>query len=297
MGALPRPCHTRCVPCTGMRPSSPPQRWGARAEAEGILSSFLPRPPAQEAALSHQHPAPSHRPHAMSGHGVPGTHAAAGLWPPCPCPVLGWECPWMDGAVWSSPWEVQEPVPPMLCGERPRGAGEVPVPCAPRGGQADGHPQGHFGEVSRGCPEPEVPVGRLGAAGPGLAPGPGRCCRLPNSPAWLGGRCLFWWRPRPRPRAGGGAGCGRRRCTMAGAAAGSPRPGACCALSPGKLHGRRQIHPSAMSPCGPLGLAGKGGAGGVSRLPGIADSVSPSAVLVLGFSLILHGSSTGSCDL
>lgn len=49
--------------------------------------------------------------------------------------------------------------------------------------------------------------GRLGAAGPGLAPGPGRCCRLPNSPAWLGGRCLFWW--RPRPRAGGGAGCGR----------------------------------------------------------------------------------------
>lgn len=31
--------------------------------------------------------------------------------------------------------------------------------------------------------------------------------------------------------------------------------------------------------------------------PGLADSVSPLAALVPGFSLILHGSSTGPCDL
>lgn len=185
-------------------------------------------------------------------------------------------------------------MPPMLCGNCPRGTGDVPVPCLYRGGQTDGHPQGRFGEVSRGCPEPEVPAGRLGAAGPGLAPGPGRCCRLPNSPAWLGGRCLFWWRPRPRPRAGGAAGCGRRRCTSAGAAAGSPRPGTSCARSPGKLQGCGRSIPA---PGASSGLAGTGGARGVSRPPGIADSVSPPAALVLGFSLILHGSSTGSCDL
>lgn len=136
---------------------------------------------------------------------------------------------WMDGAVWSC----GSPCRPCCAGASPwcrRGA-------RPVGGQTDRHPQERFGEVSRGCPEPEVPAEGLGAAGPGLAPGPGRCCRLPNSPAWLGGRCLFWWRPRPRPRAGGGAGCGRRRCTVVGAAAGSPRPVPAVPCPPGSCTG------------------------------------------------------------
>lgn len=51
-----------------------------------------------------------------------------------------------------------------------------------------------------------------------------------------------------------------------------------------------------VSPWGQLGKGMPGG-GSKSQLPGVADFVSPSAVLVPGFSLILHGSSTGSCDL
>lgn len=219
--------------CKGRHP--PPQCWGAGAEAEGILASFLPQPPAQEAALSCLHPAPSRHPPTASGHRVPCTHTAAGLWLPRPCPVLGWEhlqteqcCGGGLGAH------------PAWCGS-PCRAGRLPVrqersPSPAHPGEAEsmtpgtGHPQGHFGEVSRGCPDPEVPAGGLSAAKPGLAPGPGRCCRLPNSPAWLGGRCLFRW--QPGPQAGGGAGCGREALHHGGGSGGSPCPSACCVPAP-----------------------------------------------------------------
>lgn len=185
----------------------------------------------------------------MSGRGVGGTHAAAGLWPPGRCWRWGGNA--VDGRGRRSPCR-----PWCRRGARPVRA---------RRGQADGHPQGHFGEVSGGCPEPEVPAGRLGAAGPGLAPGLGRCCRLPNSPAWLGGRCLFWW--RPRPRAGGAAGCGRRRCTVAGAAAGSPRPGRALPCAPGSHKGGGRSVPVPGARVGPWGWLGQGVPGGCPGCP------------------------------
>lgn len=83
---------------------------------------------------------------------------------------------------------------------------------------------------------------------------------------------------------------------MMGAAAGSPRPVPAVPCAPGSCTGDGRSIPVPGARVGPWGWL-EGGAGGVSRLPGIADSVSSSAVLVLGFSLILHGSSTGSCDL
>lgn len=120
--------------CEGHCP--PPRCWGVGTEAKGILASFLPRPPAQEAALSHPYPAPSCRLPAVSGHGVPCTHARsswavtalslAGVGVGSPADGAG---PW--GGLGNSPCVAWEPV---LRGKAPRGAGEVPVPCAPWGG-------------------------------------------------------------------------------------------------------------------------------------------------------------------
>ena len=208
--------------CEGHRP--PPWCWGAGAEAEGIL------PPPATCAGSRIVPSascpflpPSRRvrprgpQHARSSWAVAAS-SLPGIGVGAPVDGAG-----LQGGLGNSPCIVQAP---MLCGKTPRGAGEMPIPCTPWGGRANdpwtGHPQGHFGEVSGARPDCGVLVGWLGAAGLGLAPGPGRCCRLPNSPAWLGGRCLFWW--RPRPRAGGGAGCGREALRHGGGGKGEPLP-------------------------------------------------------------------------
>lgn len=100
---------------------------------------------------------------------------------------------------------------------------------------------------------------------------------------------------------------------MAGGSRGEPPPhrslsGACCTAVPCSL-GSQVPWGAAWDVVGPsqhqepmlvLGASWERGCrwgGSKSRLPGVADFVSPSAVLVPGFSLILHGSSTGSCDL
>lgn len=79
---------------------------------------------------------------------------------------------------------------------------------------------------------------------------------------------------------------------MVGAAAGSPRPVRAVPCPPGSCTGDGRSIPVPAAHVGPW--LGKGVPG---VCPGIADSVSSPAVLLLGFSLILHGSSTGSCDL
>lgn len=228
----------------------------------------------------------------MSGRGVPGTQQQQQLGCGRLLPARAGEgMPVDGGGCVEFPCELQSPC-------RPCRAGSVPVvPQSARPVQRPGRwaSSGAFwGGLQRGSgaggPGGEVGCRRAGAgARPGqVLPAPelarlaGRQVPVLVAAPAAGGRWGWVW--EEALHRGGGSG-------------GEPPPRACCALSPGKLHGRRRIHPSARSPCGPLGLTGKGGAGGVSRLPGIADSVSSPTVLVLGFSLILHGSSTGSCDL
>lgn len=217
-------------------------------------------------------------------------------------PRAGSICGWSRAVGWA--WELSL-----------RGAGAH----APRGQEmcssaahpGRGHPPGHSGEVSGGCSDAESQQGGLVPLGWGWrqarAGAAGSRTRLPG---WAAGACFGGGPGRGREV---GLGVGGKRFAMGGGAAvGRPRPAVACPVQAARWH------PARLAPRGPLGrclgpggslqehqgpvlVLGPGGKeytrGSESRLRGVSDSVSPLAVLVPGFSLILHGSSTGSCDL
>lgn len=203
----------------------------------------------------------------MSGHGVPGTHAAAGLWPPAPCPALGRGCcAWMG-----SPCELQEPVPPMLC----PGVPEVPQRCPSRAHPGEAEPMGTPRGILGRCPGDVrsrrfwrggwVPPGRgwrqarAGAAGSRTRP-----------PGWAAGAC-----------SGGGPGRGREVGLAVGGGAapwwgqqrGAPAP---CLLCPVPREAAREMaDPSqCQEPVWALGAGWKG-------VPGVCPGCPASLTLSL----------------
>lgn len=261
----------------GHRPT--PRCWGA--EAEGILASFLLWPPAQEAALSRPHPAPSRcvrprgPPHARSSWAV-ATSSLPGV-------GVGSACGWSGAAGRArelalrgaggcavredSPWGRRD-----ACSLRTLGR----LSQRPRDWASPGSFRGGLWSVSR--PRGPGGVARCRRAGAGarprqVLPAPelarlaGRQVPVLVAAPAAGGRWGWVWE--------GGAPPWR------GAAGGSPRHTAACPVhaaqrcparsaprSPGELPGMWWVPPSTRSPCWSLGPAGKGGAGGGARSPG-----------------------------